>query len=92
MAKSGKVLSIDITNESITIIESTASQKKQTNVHNVIIFETPEDSYEDGMIKAPDRIAYAIREQLSSRGITNKNVIFVLSSTKIVNREVVSPY
>ena len=92
MAKSGKVLSIDITNESITIIEITASQKKQTNVHNVIIFETPEDSYEDGMIKAPDRIAYAIREQLSSRGITNKNVIFVLSSTKIVNREVVIPY
>ncbi|MBO5387423.1 MAG: pilus assembly protein PilM, partial [Lachnospiraceae bacterium] len=92
MAKSNKVLSIDITNESITIIELTASQKKQTNIHNVIIFETPEDSYEDGVIKEPEKIANAIREQLVSRGISNRNAIFVLSSTKIVNREVIIPF
>ncbi|MBD5096956.1 MAG: pilus assembly protein PilM [Lachnospiraceae bacterium] len=92
MAKTNKVLSIDITNESITIIELTVSQKKQTNIHNVLIFETPEDAYEDGTIKDADRMAAAIREQLSSRGITNKNAIFVLSSAKIVNREVVVPF
>lgn len=92
MAKTNKVLSIDITNESITIIELTVSQKKQTNIHNVLIFETPEDAYEDGIIKDADRMASAIREQLSSRGITNKNAIFVLSSAKIVNREVVVPF
>lgn len=92
MAKNGKVLSIDITNESITIIELTASPKKQTYIHNVIIFETPEDSYEDGIIREPEKIANAIREQLTQRGITNKNAIFVLSSTKIVNREVVIPF
>ena len=38
MAKSNKVLSIDITNESIPIIELTASAKKQTMIHNIIIF------------------------------------------------------
>ncbi|MGN0435557.1 MAG: pilus assembly protein PilM [Wujia sp.] len=92
MAKSNKVLSIDITNESITIIELTASPKKQTNIHNVIIFETPEDSYEDGVIKEPEKIARAIREQLTARGISNRNAIFVLSSTKIVNREVLVPF
>ena len=92
MAKSNKVLSIDITNESITIIELTASQKKQTNIHNVIIFETPEDAFEDGIIKEPEKIAGAIREQLVSRGIHNKNAVFVLSSTKIVNREVIIPF
>ncbi|MCM1170804.1 MAG: pilus assembly protein PilM [Clostridium sp.] len=92
MAKINKVLSIDITNESITIIELTVSQKKQTNIHNVLIFETPEDAYEDGIIKDADRVAAAIREQLSSRGISNKNAIFVLSSAKIVNREVVVPF
>ncbi len=92
MAKTNKVLSIDITNESITIIELTVSQKKQTNIHNVLIFETPEDAYEDGTIKDADRMASAIREQLSSRGISNKNAIFVLSSAKIVNREVVVPF
>lgn len=90
--KINKVLSIDITNESITIIELTASPKKQTNIHNVIIFETPEDSYEDGTIKEPEKIANAIREQLVSRGINNKNAVFVLSSAKIVNREVMVPF
>ena len=92
MAKSNKVLSIDITNESITIIELTASAKKQTMIHNIIIFETPEDSYEDGAIKEPEKIAEAISQQLAARGISNKNAIFVLSSTKIVNREVMIPF
>ncbi len=92
MAKSNKVLSIDITNESITIIELTASAKKQTNIHNVIIFETPEDSFEDGVIKEPEKIAAAIKENLTARGISNKNAVFVLSSAKIVNREVVIPF
>ena len=91
MAKSNKVLTIDITNESITIIEVTAAAKKQTNVHNALIFETPEDSYEDGVIKNPEKIAGAIREQLQKNGISNKNAIFVLTSTKIVNREVLIP-
>ena len=92
MAKSNKVLSIDITNESITIIELTASPKKQSYIHNVIIFETPEDSYEDGVLKEPEKIANAIREQLVARGISNRNAIFVLSSTEIVNREVMIPF
>lgn len=91
MAKSNKVLTIDITNESITIIEITASEKKQTQIHNAIIFETPEDAYEDGNIKDKDKIAVAIRNNLAENGITNKNAIFILSSTKVVNREVMIP-
>lgn len=91
MAKSNKVLTIDITNESITIIEITASEKKQTQIHNAIIFETPADTYEDGNIKDKDKIAVAIRNNLAENGITNKNAIFILSSTKVVNREVMIP-
>lgn len=86
-----KVLTIDITNENITIVEVTAAQKKQTYIHDVVIFDTPEDSYEDGFIRDKDKIGTAIREQLNAKGITNKNVIFVLSSSKIVNREVMIP-
>ncbi len=92
MASNNKVLTIDITNESITIVEATASGKKQSTVHNAIIFETPEDAYEDGIIRDKERIADAIKSQLSANGISNKNAIFVLSSTKIVNREVVVPF
>lgn len=86
-----RVLSIDITNESITIVEITASQKKQTYIHKVLIFETPEDSFDDGNIRDLNRIAGEIRTQLASAGISNKNAIFVMNSTKIVNREVVIP-
>jgi len=92
MAKAQRVLSIDITNESITIVEITASAKKQTQIHKVLIFETPEDSYEDGTIRDPERIAAAIKGQLTQAGITNKNAVFVMSSTKIINREVVIPF
>lgn len=85
-----KVLSIEITNDSVTIVEVSTS-KKQTYVHDVAIFDTPEGSFEDGFIKDKDIMGSAIREQLKSKGITNKNVIFNLASTKIVNREVVIP-
>ena len=87
-----KVLTIDINNDSITIVEATASQKKQTYIHNAMIFETPEASYEDGYIRDKDLIGAAIREQLNASGITNKNAIFVVSSTKIVTREVLIPF
>ena len=92
MASNSKVLTIDITNESITIVEVTPSNKKQSTIHNAIIFETPEDAYEDGVIRDKERIEEAIKSQLSANGITNKNAIFVLTSTKIVNREVLVPF
>lgn len=92
MASNSKVLTIDITNESITIVEVTPSNKKQSTINNAIIFETPEDAYEDGVIRDKERIAEAIKSQLSANGITNKNAIFVLTSTKIVNREVLVPF
>ncbi len=92
MASNNKVLTIDITNESITITEVTASEKKTSTVHNAIIFETPEDAYEDGFIRDKERIAEEIKSQLAANGITNKNAIFVLTSTKIVNREVLVPF
>ncbi|MCR4716712.1 MAG: pilus assembly protein PilM [Lachnospiraceae bacterium] len=91
MASNSKVLTIDITNESVTIIEVTASAKKGTTVHNAVIFETPEGSYEDGFVRNKEALAVAIKDQLVSNGISNKNAIFVLTSTKIVNREVVIP-
>ncbi len=92
MAKASRVLSIDITNESITVVDITASAKKQTYIHKVLIFETPEDSYEDGIIRDPEKIAAEIRTQLQQAGITNKTAVFVMNSTKIINREVTIPF
>ena len=92
MAKASRVLSIDITNESITVVDITAAAKKQTYIHKVLIFETPEDSYEDGTIRDPERIAAEIRSQLQANGISNKNAVFVMNSSRIINREVTIPF
>ena len=92
MAKASRVLSIDITNESITVVDITASAKKQTYIHKVLIFETPEDSYEDGTIRDPERIAAEIKNQLQAAGISNKTAVFVMNSTRIINREVTIPF
>ena len=81
MAGNNKVLTIDITNDSVTVIEVTASAKKGTMVHNAVIFETPEGAYEDGFIKNKELLASAIKDQLAQNGISNKNVIFVMNST-----------
>lgn len=86
-----RVLTIDINNDSITIVDVSAAQKKQTYIHDAVIFETPEGSFEDGYLRDKDAIGAAIREQLNAKGITNKNAVFVLSSTKIVSREVMIP-
>ena len=71
-----KVLTIDITNESVTIIEATPSLKKTTMIHNAIIFETPAGSYEDGYIKNKESLARAIREQLDSHSLL-KCIFFI---------------
>ena len=87
---SNKMLSIDITNDSITIVEVTSNGKTRT-VHNAMICETPAGSYEDGFIRNKEAVAGAIKNQLSSNGVRVKDSVFVLSSSKVVNREVLIP-
>ena len=84
MASNNKVLTIDITNESITIVEVTPSNKKQSTIHNAIIFETPEDAYEDGVIRDKERIAEAIKSQFLplQRLLTERFLYLSLRKTK----------
>lgn len=87
---SNKMLSIDITNDSITIVEATINGKTRT-IQNAMICETPAGSYEDGFIRNKEAVAGAIKNQLASNGVRVKDAVFVLSSSKVVNREVLIP-
>lgn len=87
---SNKMLSIDITNDSITIVEATTNGKSKT-IQNAMICETPAGSYEDGFIRNKEAVAGAIKSQLQSNGVKVKDAVFVLSSSKVVNREVLIP-
>ena len=66
--------------------------KKNPTVHEAFVFQTPEHTIEDGYIRDKDRFATALKEELGKRGIHEKEVIFTLSSSKVVTREVVVPF
>ena len=67
-------------------------RKKNPPVHEAFAFRTPEHAVEDGYIRDKDGFAKALKEELARRQIYEKNVVFTLSSSKVVTREVVIPF
>lgn len=67
-------------------------RKKNPPVHEAFAFRTPEHAVEDGYIRDKDSLARALKEELVRRQILEKDVVFTLSSSKVVTREVVIPY
>lgn len=67
-------------------------RKKNPPVHEAFAFRTPEHAVEDGYIRDKDSLARALKEELVRRQILERDVVFTLSSSKVVTREVVIPY
>lgn len=67
-------------------------RKKNPPVHEAFAFRTPEHAVEDGYIRDKDSLARALKEELVRRQILEKDVVFTLSSSKVVTREVMIPY
>ena len=89
MAK--KVISIE-TGIQWTKVALVDYRKKNPPVHDAFAFRTPEHAVEDGYIRDKDSLARALKEELVRRQIVEKDVVFTLSSSKVVTREVVIPY
>lgn len=87
---SKKILSIEIGLHTTRVCELEYG-KKNPHVYNCISFDTPENVIEDGFILDKDIMANTLKAELSAAKMTNKDVIFTISSTKIANREVVIP-
>ncbi|QHQ61956.1 pilus assembly protein PilM [Anaerocolumna sedimenticola] len=85
-----KVLSIEIglNTTRLCLIET---GKKNTRIYHACVFDTPEDSFEDGYIKNAAALADIIKNKLSETKIRTRNVIFTISSSKIAHREVIIP-
>lgn len=86
-----KVISIEIgvTNTKICEIDF---KKKNPRVYNCVSFETPKNSYDDGYIIDKKTFAEVAKEVISTHKIKGNKVVFTISSTKIVNREVIIPF
>lgn len=89
MAK--KVISIE-TGIQWTKVALVDYRKKNPPVHEAFAFRTPEHAVEDGYIRDKDSLAKTLKEELARRQIFEKDVVFTLSSSKVVTREVVIPY
>ncbi len=82
-----KILSIELSNTTIRIVQMDY-KTSNPRVYYHVVCNTPENSINDGYLINPDAVANAIRTALVSNRIKGtKNVIFTISSTKIVTRE-----
>jgi Tfp pilus assembly PilM family ATPase len=83
-----KVLSIEITDK-ITRVCFESYNKKTTTVFKSISFTNPEGTVDDGFVT--DRGVYGsfLKEQLALEKLKCKDVVFVISSAKIMTREAV---
>ena len=64
---------------------------RNTKVYKSIIFDTPENTIEDGYIRDKNNFADELRRQLKQNKFKNKNVAFTVASNKILSREVTIP-
>lgn len=66
---------------------------KKTNprVYRHAMADTPQGAYMDGRILKPELLKDVIKDAIKENKMTTKDVVFSISSTKIVTREVIIP-
>lgn len=74
-----------------TKVCETSYRKKNTKVYRAFIFDTPENTIEDGYIRDKQNFADELKRQLTTHRMKNKNIVFTIASNKILSREVVIP-
>lgn len=90
MAKAQRVLSIEI-GYSMTQVCEMDYQTKRPKVYGVFSMKTPEGVIDDGFVRVNNDFIIQLKANLSANGMTAKKVMFVVSSTKIANREAKIP-
>lgn len=90
MAKAQRVLSIEI-GYSMTQVCEMDYQSKRPKVYGVFSMKTPEGVIEDGFVRVNNDFIIQLKANLSANGMSAKKVMFVVSSTKIANREAKIP-
>lgn len=90
MAKAQRVLSIEI-GYSLTQVCEMDYNSKHPKVYGVFSMKTPRGIQNDGFITPSDEFIRELKSYLATNGMQAKRVIFVVSSTKIANREAMLP-
>lgn len=85
-----KVVSIEIT-DYVTRICEISYGKKIVTVYNTVMFENPENTVEDAVIVDGSVYVPELRSRLREAKIKCKDAVFVLTSNKILSREITIP-
>lgn len=88
MAK--KVLSIEI-GDWWTKVVLAEPYKRSPQIENMFYFRTPEKTVEGGIIKDRDKFVASLKESLALHQVTERDVIFIINSTKVITREISIP-
>lgn len=90
MAKAQRVLSIEI-GYSLTQVCEMDYHSKRPKVYGVFSMKTPQGILDDGYVRPTEEFTKELKSYLEANGMHAKKVIFVVSSTKIANREAMIP-
>lgn len=88
MAK--RVLSIEIGDWWTKVVLS-EPYKRSPQIENMFYFRTPEKTVEDGIVKDRDKFVASLKESLAMHHVTERDVIFIINSTKVITREISIP-
>lgn len=90
-AKAKSVLSIVINNEFIKICDLSKIGKTIT-VNRIVTVPTPDNSYNDGVIRDRGAVAKVIKGAIIENRITATEAYFTVASSKIATKDVTIPY
>lgn len=85
--KQKRVVSIEIGATQTRMLEIEIG-KKVRRVIKAAVFDTPENTIDDGHILEPGKFAEQLGEQMHNAGIKTRDIIFTVSSNKVISREV----
>lgn len=86
-----KVLSVEI-GYSLTKVCEIDRTGKTPKILNSFVIDTPEDMTRDGLVMGNALFTEAFRGMLSAKKIKTKKVIFTLTSSRMVSKEVTIPF
>ncbi|MCM1307659.1 MAG: pilus assembly protein PilM [Butyrivibrio sp.] len=86
-----RVITIIIGNDVTRISDVAYSAQKSINVYAAATVPTPASAVEDGMVTDIPLMAKTIKEGMDVSGISGKNVIFSIQSSKVASKEVITP-
>ncbi|MDE6635478.1 MAG: pilus assembly protein PilM, partial [Lachnospiraceae bacterium] len=85
-----KVVSIEIT-DSVTRVCELSYGKKIVTVYNAVMFDNPENSVEDAVVVEDSEYVSELKKHLKEAKIKCKDAVFVLTSNRILSREISIP-